>query len=80
MSGERDTGASADIAAARSTLKTVFGIDADDGYAAWFAEEQQRTSRILPRALRGEASLFDVRTREFDALLQVSGRRDDQPT
>ncbi len=79
MSEAIDREAAASLSAARITLKTVFGIDAEDGDAVWFAREQKRTSLIVPRALANQASLFDVRMSDFDALLHSPEGRDDQP-
>lgn len=58
---------------AQNYLRTVFGIDAEDSFANWFVEELQRTSRVLPSALRAEGSLFDIRMRQFDELLEADG-------
>lgn len=79
MSEAADREAVASLSAARSTLKTVFGIDAEDGDAVWFAQEQQRTSLIVPLALADQISLFDVRMSDFDALLHLPEGHDDQP-
>ena len=65
---------SLNIAMGQRILATSFGLHVDAKLAAWFMEELVRTAGILPAALEGEASLFDVRTRQFDALVSRNSK------